>query len=127
MSTMLLDELNQTIPGPTGFDNLERSYSSAVYCARGISGCTQALSVLVPIGKQNLFLFLSLQIKNKFYSKNRFVGRRVICCSVCAIWIISTAVGTAQIAFGATNGLEIYSVIFNGDYFGEINETDKFR
>nr|CAD2182913.1 unnamed protein product [Meloidogyne enterolobii] len=57
----------------------------------------------------------------------RFVGRRVICCSVCAIWIISTAVGTAQIAFGATNGLEIYSVIFNGDYFGEINETDKFR
>uniref|UniRef100_A0A915LM07 G-protein coupled receptors family 1 profile domain-containing protein n=1 Tax=Meloidogyne javanica TaxID=6303 RepID=A0A915LM07_MELJA len=56
----------------------------------------------------------------------RFVGRRVICCSVCAIWIISTAVGTAQIAFGATNGLEIYSVIFNGDYFGEINETDKF-
>ncbi|CAK5083783.1 unnamed protein product [Meloidogyne enterolobii] len=57
----------------------------------------------------------------------RFVGRRVICCSVCAIWIISTAVGTAQIAFGATNGLEIYSVIFNGDYFGGINETDKFR
>nr|WRV86326.1 ser-4 [Meloidogyne graminicola] len=54
----------------------------------------------------------------------RFVGRRVICCSVCAIWVISTAVGTAQIAFGATNGLEIN---FNNkeNYFGEIIENYK--
>ncbi|KAL7075730.1 hypothetical protein ACQ4LE_005011 [Meloidogyne hapla] len=57
----------------------------------------------------------------------RFVGRRVICCSVFAIWVISTVVGTAQIAFGATNGLEISSIIFNDDYFDEINETNKFR
>jgi len=38
---MRLNELNRNIPEPPGFDNFERSYSSAVYWARGITGCTR--------------------------------------------------------------------------------------
>uniref|UniRef100_A0A914HZH1 G-protein coupled receptors family 1 profile domain-containing protein n=1 Tax=Globodera rostochiensis TaxID=31243 RepID=A0A914HZH1_GLORO len=33
----------------------------------------------------------------------RFINRRVICWAICAIWLLSAFVGTAQIAFGAMN------------------------
>ena len=37
---MRLEELNQIIPGPPGFDNFEERSSSVLYWARAISGCT---------------------------------------------------------------------------------------
>jgi len=37
---MGLDELNRNIPVRLGFDNFDRSYSSAVNWARGKLGCT---------------------------------------------------------------------------------------
>jgi len=42
-ASMRLDELNRTILGRPGFDNSERSYSSAVGWARGRLACSQIL------------------------------------------------------------------------------------
>ncbi|KAL3095307.1 hypothetical protein niasHS_007406 [Heterodera schachtii] len=36
----------------------------------------------------------------------RFINRRAICWAICAIWVLSAFVGTAQIAFGAVNNGE---------------------
>nr|CAD2135638.1 unnamed protein product [Meloidogyne enterolobii] len=49
--SMRLDKLNRTIPGRPGFNNSERSYSSAVGWARGrlaCSPCTRSTSTEAP-------------------------------------------------------------------------------